>query len=226
MKPEQGYFFSFYLEFILMPVRILSVYCMIYFLIPNYLVTRHYRQFIGGYALLIFVAGILQLTFSHFFYHRLLLNATEFNLSISALIRNIILINTTVLLLGSAKVFQLYVQLMEAISKNQVETTKPSFVEVKSNRRTHRLSISRILFIEGLGNYVTYYMDNGEKKIVYSSIKETQQNLPDQFLRLHRSYIVNRKKIESYNKDNVLIGEHELPRARDIDDKQLQTLVD
>jgi two-component system, LytTR family, response regulator LytT len=225
MEPEQGYFASFYLEFVLMPVRILAAYCMIYFLIPNYLVARQYQQFFIGYAVLLLIAGVLQLVFSHFFYHRLLLNATEIDLGVSALARNMVLINTTVLLLGTVKVFQLYIQLMEAVSRNQSDTPRPDFLEVKSDRRIHRLPISQILFIEGMGNYVTYYLDNGDKKIVYSSIKETLQNLPEEFLRLHRSYIVNRTKIQSYNKDNVLVGDHELPRGKDIDDEHLQALV-
>ena len=223
-KPEQGYFASFYLEFVLMPVRILSAYCMIYFLIPTFLVRRKYQQFFVGYGLLILIAGSLQLAFSYFFYHRLLLNSTEFTLSLSALARNMILINTTVLLLGTSKVFQLYIQLMELVSRDQEETQTPDIIEVKSDRRTHRLLISQILFIEGMGNYVTYYLDNGDKKIVYSSIKETQQKLPNQFLRLHRSYIVNRNRIDSYSKENVLIGKHELPRGKDIEDEQLKAI--
>ena len=222
MKPEQGYFASFYLEFVLMPVRMLAVYCMIYFLIPQFLVVRQYRAFFGGYLALILIAGILQLIFSHFFYHRLLLNQTEFGLSFSSLMRSMILVNTTVLLLGTAKVFQLYMQLLESVANNHKDSVVNDVIEVKSDRRMHRLKLSQILFIEGMGNYVTYYLNNGDKKIVYSSIKETESRLPNEFLRLHRSYIINRKHIESYNKDNVIIGGHELPRAKDIVDKQLQ----
>lgn len=222
MKPEQGYFASFYLEFVLMPVRILSAYGMIYFLIPQFLVAQKYRYFFAGYALLIVIAGILQWLFSHFFYHRMLLNTTEFGLTLSALTRNMILINTSVLLLGTAKVFQLYIQLMEAVSLNQDSEPQSDIIEVKSDRRIHRLPTSHILFIEGMGNYVTYHLQNGEKRIVYSSIKETQQKLPKQFLRLHRSYIVNRYHIDSYSKENVLIGDKELPRGKDIEDQQLQ----
>jgi DNA-binding LytR/AlgR family response regulator len=49
---------------------------------------------------------------------------------------------------------------------------------------------------------VVYHLLNGDKMIVYSSIKETETKLPQQFIRLHRSYIINRAQIDSYNKDN------------------------
>ena len=116
MKPDIGYFASFFLEFILMPVRILSAYCMMYVLIPGYLVKQRYKLFFGHYFLLILLAGALQTVFGYFFYEKLVLNSQASSLfSVSGLIRNCILVNTTVLLLGTAKVFQLYIQLQNDI---------------------------------------------------------------------------------------------------------------
>lgn len=222
MKPESGLYASFLLEFILMPVRILAAYCMLYFLIPHYLVLRKYQQFFLGYGILILIAGILQLLFSHFFYYRLLLGHTEITLTLSALVRNMILINTTVLFLGTAKIFLLYMRLLESVSDKEKQDLVMDIIEVKSERRVHRLLLSQILFIEGMGNYITYYLDNGEKKVVYSSIKEAERQLSQNFIRLHRSYIVNREKIESYNKDNIIIAGHELPRGKEIADEEFQ----
>lgn len=204
MKPESGLYASFLLEFILMPVRILAAYCMLYFLIPHFLVLRKYQQFFLGYGILILIAGILQLLFSHFFYYRLLLNQTEINITISALVRNIILINTTVLFLGTAKIFLLYMRLLESVSDKEKQDAVMDIIEVKSDRRVHRLPLSQILFIEGMGNYITYYLDNGEKKVVYSSIKETERLLSQDFIRLHRSYIVNREKLSRIIKTTLL----------------------
>lgn len=223
MKPEQGFFASFYLEFVLMPVRILAAYTMIYLLIPKYLEAAQYRQFIQGYVLLLVGAGAIQTVFSHFFYQQLYLGGGEFVFGLSAWVRNAVLINTTVLLLGSLKVFQLYLQVKEQGRKDpDVQgDTAANFIEVKSERRYHRLLVSDILLVKGMGNYVTYFLANGDKKIVYSSVKEALNLLPEQFLRVHRSYIINRDKIESYNKESIFIGDHEIPRGHEVADEEL-----
>lgn len=237
-KPEYGLFASFYLEFILMPVRIMAVYCMLYFLIPNYLEKRLYRAFVIGYVVLILGAGLLQMLFGAFFYEKLLVGSHEsFQLSISGWVRNSILVNTTVLLLGCIKVFMLYVALKErtehAIHSNEHDpheveqrqvhnnTETNDFIVVKSQRRNHRLNIKDILYVEGLGNYVTYHLSDGDKKVVYGSLKEAHQQLPDDFIRLHRSYLVNKNAIESFNNEEVFIANKTIPRSKDISDEQL-----
>ncbi|XOV80849.1 MAG: LytR/AlgR family response regulator transcription factor [Aestuariibacter sp.] len=220
MKPEQGYFASFYLEFVLMPVRMMAAYAMVYVLIPEYLAERRYRVFISCYAGIILVAAMLQMTIGHFFYERLLLaSQNSFQFSFSAVLRNAVLVNSTVLLLGTLKVFQLYIKLREQLQKqyeNPAET-----ITVKSERRMHCLKLADILFVEGLGNYVTYHLTNGQKYVVYNSIKQTQDLLPDSFLRVHRSYIVNRDNISSYNKESICLGNHDIPRGKDIPDESL-----
>lgn len=220
MRPELGYFASFYLEFILMPVRIMAAYAMLYFLIPHFLVERRYQSFFIGYALLIAVSGLLQMLFGYFFYEKLLL-ATEqgFALTLSGWVRNCILINTTVLLLGTVKIFMLYIGLLEKQANST--TQSPEFILVKSDRRTCKIQLADILYIEGLGNYVTYHLRDGEKKVVYSSLKDTQSQLPEQFLRLHRSYLINKNAIESFNNEEVLIAGHALPRGKEIQDTDL-----
>lgn len=222
MKPEQGLFASFFLEFILMPVRILAAYCMLYLLIPSFLLHRQYLYFALGYAALIMIAGFLQMFFGYYFYENLLPNVQQsLSLSLSAWVRNAILINTTVLLLGSLKVFMLYIGLQEKIAQAEQQPQQQDYILVKSERRVCKLLVADILYIEGLGNYVTYHLKSGEKKIVYSSIKEAQQHLPDHFLRLHRSYLINKNAIESFNNDEVVVAGTALPRGREIMDAQL-----
>jgi DNA-binding LytR/AlgR family response regulator len=41
-----------------------------------------------------------------------------------------------------------------------------------------------------------------------------EKNLPETFLRIHRSFIVNRSRINSFAMDHVMIGEKELPISR------------
>lgn len=225
---ERGYYASFYLEFVLMPLRILASYCMMYVLIPSFLNRRAMGPFLASYLGLIAVAGGLQMLVGHFFYDQLLTEQGErFPLSAASWLRNIILINTTVLLLGAAKVIQLYFQLLdsaaatEAADSDSTSVTRDAFIEVKSNRRTHRLRLNDIAYIEGMGNYVTYVAIDGSRTIVYGSLKAAQSQLPESFIRLHRSYIVNISHISAYDNDTVTVADKTLPRAKDITDEMI-----
>ena len=221
-KPQSGYFASFYLEFVLMPARIFAVYCMLYLLIPSYLEQRRYKVFFSGYGVLVLAVGLVQMLISYFFFTRLMPELqTEFSLSVQSWIRNVILVNTTVLLLGTAKVFQMYIRLKEVMEKQSNLTPPPEYIQVKADRKIHRLKINDILYVEGMGNYVTYHLQNGQKKMVYGSLKDTQDSLPDDFMRIHRSYLVNKTHIESYSTDHVSIGGQTIPRGKDVTDEQL-----
>lgn len=227
-KPENGLFASFFLEFILMPVRIMAAYCMLYVLIPSFLQQRKYQSFFLGYIALILGAGFLQMLFGFFFYENLVINSSDnFALSLGGWVRNVILINTTVLLLGACKVFLLFIALQERqatqerVPQNNETGHNNEFITVKSERRSHRLNISDILYLEGMGNYVTYHLQGSDKKVVYSSLKEAQKQLPENFIRLHRSYLINKNVIESFDNEQVFISGKAIPRGKDIEDAQL-----
>ncbi len=221
MRPEQGYFASFYLEFVLMPFRIGAVYAMLYILIPRYLIVRRYREFLLAYLALLLLTGFLQRLSSYFFYEFLLFEQTGPFIDLSLYIRSIMLVNTTVILLGAVKIFSLYLLEVDRNQQRQMADGSREFVEVKANRRTYLLQPSDILYLESMGNYVTYFLANGEKLVSYGSIKAALDTLPEEFLRLHRSYVVNLNHLHSYNADNVIVAGQELPRGKDIEDAVL-----
>jgi len=227
-KSEHGYFVSFYLEFVLMPLRILASYCMMYVLIPALLSNRKMVEFLVSYFTLIIVAGAFQLLIGHFFYAQLMDGQSEvFPLSIASWVRNIVLINSTVILLGAVKVIQLYYQLIDTAQLAQRSALGEEdekidrFIEVKSDRRIHRLRVEDILYVEGMGNYVTYVRSEDRRTVVYSSLKSAEDTLPESFIRLHRSYLVNRSHISAYDKETVTVGAKTISRAKNITDEML-----
>ncbi|WND01999.1 LytTR family DNA-binding domain-containing protein [Temperatibacter marinus] len=217
MHPDRGYFASFYLEFILLPVRIAAAYCMIYILMPRYLLNRQYKNFFISYAGMLLLAGFLQRLLDYYFYETLLLGQTVDFWTGAEFFRNSLLINTTVLVVGFIKMFHFY--LFEA-SKNNARPQE-SLIEVISERRTHLLRPDEITHIESMGNYVTYCLTGGQKLVAYSSLKSATQKLPERFLRIHRSYVANINHIKSFNTENITIGESELPRGKEISDEML-----
>lgn len=218
MTPERGYFASFYLEFVLLPPRALAVYVTIYFLMPRYLLNERYAAFVAGYAGLLLFAAILQRLSGYYFYDTLLLEAEESLFDLNAVVRSFVLINTTVIVVAAVKMYQFY--LLEKY-QNQTESDEYEPLALKANRRTHLVAPDSILFVEAMGNYVTYYLINDEKLVVYGSIKAAASQLPDHFVRVQRSYIVNRKHISSFNAEKIFLGDHELPRGKDLEDHLL-----
>lgn len=202
---EDQLFRSFQLEFILMPIRIGASYGAIYFLIPRFLERGRMIHFFVGYLLLILIAGFSQRVMTYFFHEVFFLDGEEL-WHIGMIVKSIVLVNSTVMLITSSKIYKLWYQARKDTSE---ETEQP--IEIRSEKRFYRVLPSTILYLEGLGNYVTFYLEKDKNLIAYMTLKEAKQVLPDDFQRIHKSFIVNGKKVNSYNHENVEVGNRIIP---------------
>lgn len=80
----------------------------------------------------------------------------------------------------------------------------------------HKVSIlpSEILYIESNDREVTIFATENRTYRNKTGISQWENILGDNFIRIHRSYIVNRASIKSIDKDFICIGEIELPISR------------
>ncbi|NPA44350.1 MAG: response regulator transcription factor [Chlorobi bacterium] len=86
-----------------------------------------------------------------------------------------------------------------------------NFIFVKSEYKNIKVNFKDILFIEGLSDYIKIHLTNGEKILSLQSLKAFFEKLPqNDFIRIHRSYIISIDKIKSIQKNRVFIGETEL----------------
>ena len=77
---------------------------------------------------------------------------------------------------------------------------------LKTDYRIVKVSISDIRYIEGMSEYLKVYLDGDKKPIVtLLSMKKMEERLPDYFMRIHRSYIVNLTKIQEVNKNRIIM---------------------
>ena len=85
------------------------------------------------------------------------------------------------------------------------------FLFIKSDKKSIKVKISEICFIEGLGDYIKIYMI--DKKLVTNlSMKKIESLLPaEQFYRIHKSFIISIDKIESIEGNMVKINNTKLP---------------
>lgn len=88
---------------------------------------------------------------------------------------------------------------------NQSSPLSKEFIYVKSNSRLVKVENDSILFVEALKDYVIIHTPN-DKYTIHSTMKDIEKKLPiESFMRVHRSYILNLKRIKSIESSIVLL---------------------
>ena len=84
---------------------------------------------------------------------------------------------------------------------------------VKADHKLIRILFKDILYIEGWKDYVKIHLKDKPHPILsLMSIKGLEESLPSsRFIRIHRSFIIQKNKIDSISKNRVTIGNKELP---------------
>lgn len=84
---------------------------------------------------------------------------------------------------------------------------------VKSEYRLVQIQLKDILYIEGLKDYVKIYEEGNPKPILsLMSMKALEEMLPDsKFMRVHRSYIVQKSKIRIVERGRIVFGNTYIP---------------
>lgn len=88
-----------------------------------------------------------------------------------------------------------------------------NYLIVRSEYKQIQIPVKDIVFIEGLKDYVKIYLE-GETNSIMSlmSIKALENYLsPLEFMRVHRSYIVNKSKIRVIERNRIVFGKHYIP---------------
>lgn len=120
--------------------------------------------------------------------------------------------------------FERFLQAVQK-AKEQLSTRRASFSDpdkfpikdfltVKADGMLRKVYLSEILFIEGLKEYVRI-VTNSERIVFLESLKQLEENLPShQFLRVHKSYIVAKDKVQSLEGTRLLIDSFKIPVSR------------
>ena len=91
----------------------------------------------------------------------------------------------------------------------QAEPAPELFVKVGT--RSLKINFDDVLYIEALSTY-SVLVTTTQKHIVYLTLKALTERLPfAHFVRVHRSYIVNLRRIEAVEDHTLKVGSHEVP---------------
>ncbi|MBK5720873.1 response regulator transcription factor [Dysgonomonas sp. Marseille-P4677] len=109
--------------------------------------------------------------------------------------------------------------------KKSLETIEDEYIFVKSDRKYFKINLEDILFVEGLKDYVIVQMED-QRIITRMSMKAIYELLPSHiFFRINKSYIVNKKHINSFDNNDVFIKHYEIAIGNSYRDEFFQMFV-
>lgn len=109
--------------------------------------------------------------------------------------------------------FKRAIKKLESIYEKTIVTKKDDeqLVFIKKGTTIHKINYKEISYIECLGDYVSIFTDLG-KFTIHGTMKEMEDKFnQDGFMRIHRSYIIQKNKIETIQDDNVFIQKKPIP---------------
>ena len=110
------------------------------------------------------------------------------------------------------------------IKKTEPSETGPREIFVKSNSRYHKVAFDDIYYVEALADYVLVHTTT-VRHIVYSTMKAIEEKLSGStFMRVHRSFIINREKIQQIDGGTVVVNGKQIPISKTYQDQLYESL--
>ena len=93
------------------------------------------------------------------------------------------------------------------------ESGTPTSILVKTDYKLVQVELAKIIYIEGLKDYVKIYIDDEPRPLLsLMSLKSLEEQLPaQQFVRVHRSFIVRTDKIKIIERNRIVFGKEYIP---------------
>ena len=189
---------------LLLPIAIGTSLILNHYLLPRFLFNGKYLQFglysfltltISAYLTILFILGILVWQ-----------GNTFDNMPFSAS-------NAKSVGVSFYFIVMLYTLIHLIRNREKAQAEQEEFITVISERKSRRIKIEEITFIESLSDYIQIHtLDN----LITTKQKISHINtvLPDNFIRVHRSFIINKQHVDSYTKEHLDIRNTKVPISR------------
>jgi len=104
-----------------------------------------------------------------------------------------------------------------------IQTVEP-FIFLKANKKKVKILLKDIIYIESMKDYVR--VKTTDKEVIsYQKISYLEEILPsDKFIRIHRSFIIAREKVEAFSSSQVELPGKEIPIGRIYKSQVLESL--
>ncbi len=223
---------AFYFSTLLLPVILLTSFFFNAYLVPRYLLTgRHFR--FGLYTFYSVIASLyltgIVVVFAFIYlanYHTARMNPIVWDVVLMGFILYFVVFAYSFFLLSRKNLSstEQVQSLSQALALTEVET-----ITITSNRKHHTIALDELLYVESLADYVKIHISDrparpGGELITKQKISHLEKQLPAYFVRIHRSFLINSRKVDSHTKEIVAIGGNELPISRTFKQAALEVL--
>jgi DNA-binding LytR/AlgR family response regulator len=107
----------------------------------------------------------------------------------------------------------------------QLERNPDDYFFIKCDNQIEKILYTDLLYAESMLNYVLLYTAT-KKMIVYITLKSLEEQLPENlFIKVHKSFIVNRDKIKSIEGNMINIGSEKITISQNLREKVLNEIL-
>lgn len=217
---------SFFFVTFLLPVAMATSYIFNYYLVPHFLLKHKKVRFALYTVYTVIVSLLLQMVVITLSF---IIIANYQYSEMDPVMSNVFVIASVIYLVVLLKSFVLlYRRIVNGDFrveelKRQNNALKEDFITVRANRENQQIKLKDIIYIESLADYVKI---RSTKRTVTTreTISSFEKSLPDYFIRIHRSFIVNRNFIRSFTTTSVQLNESELPVSRTFKKEAMERL--
>lgn len=218
---------AFYFVIMLLPAVMLTSYFFNYYLVPKFLLKERYFLFIL-YLLYTFIVSlwleviVLMLAFIYLANFNLgEMGPNSHNtLVLGMVMYMIVFIASFLLLIRQYSLNQKEIKKLE----HEKDKLRMGFLEITSRRIKTRIPYKEIIYIESLGDYLRIHHKDQEETDSKEKISSLEKRLPETFIRIHRSFIVNRDKVSAVSYEEVTLGNIKLNIGRSYKKKVIPLL--
>ena len=95
---------------------------------------------------------------------------------------------------------------------HQASSSPQKYIFIRADFSLIRVPLDDILYIEGYGDYLKVFVRDRKTIVARMTMKEIAESLPGKdFIRIHRSYIVPKNRIQSVRNKTIYLPEKEFP---------------
>lgn len=207
---------AFYFISMLLPIVLSTSYFFNYILVPNYYLKKRFIKF-GLYSIYTVIVSLyfemIVLMFSYIYLGNFSFKNLGPNISdtilMAVILYLLVLVGSLLLMARQIKENQDEIQRLLL----EKEKRKIAHLEIISNRKNTKIPYHEILYIESLVDYIQIHTLRGPI-VSKENISTLADRLPDLFLRIHRSFIINKEKVKAFSYNEVLVGDQHLNIGR------------
>lgn len=98
-----------------------------------------------------------------------------------------------------------------ALSPTRQAAPDEDYLLVKDGHKYVSIHFADILYVQGMRDYVQIYVEGRNPVIAGTSMSQIKEKLPGGFMQVHRSYIVNARKVREVERMRIVIGGERIP---------------